>query len=122
MDGTLAGRILASTAASRKGIPVRQGNAMTVEVDGTALHALEMSKKEADSSIVGVASENILTTENAMAAVLKKSNRPNKRKRSMKTAPSAKQGKRSRTARGADGGGGGAAAGGKIVGGVYFPG
>lgn len=122
MDGTLAGRILASTAASRKGIPVRQGNAMTVEVDGTALHALEMSKQEADSSIVGVASENILTTENAMAAVLKKSNRPNKRKRNMKTAPSAKQGKRSRTARGADGGAGGAAAGGKIVGGVYFPG
>lgn len=123
MDGTLAGRILASTAASRKGLPVRQGNAMTVEVDGTALHALEMSKKEADSSIVGIASENVLTTENAMAAAaLKKSKRPNKRKRSMKTAPASKQGKRTRTASGADRGGGGTAAGGRIVGGVYFPG
>lgn len=115
MDGTLAGRILASTAASRKGIPVREGNAMTVEVDDTALSALERSKKEAGESTVGVASENILTTENAMAAAAAppKSTRPNKRKRGMKNAPVSTQRKRGGKAQGRVAG--------KLVGGVYVP-
>lgn len=91
---------------------------MTVEVDGTALSALEMSKKQADESTAGVASENIRTTENSMAAAAaaKKSKRPNKRKRGMKNAPVATQRKRSGKAQGGGG------VGGRMVGGVYFPG
>ena len=112
MDGAIAGRILASTAASSKGMPVRQGNTMTVEVDDTALSALEMSKKEAGQAIPGVASENILTTENAIAR--KKSKRPNKRKRGLKSGPPAVKSK------GASGGG--STAGGRMIGGVFYPG
>lgn len=114
MDGALAGRILASSAASRKGLPVRQGNAMTVEVDSTALNALEMSKKEAERSAAGVASEHVLTTENAKAATAAmKSKRPNKRKRRMRSVTPTEKAKHAR-------GGGGLV--GRMVGGVYFPG
>ena len=128
MDGALAGRILASAAASRDGLPVRQGNAMTVESGDTALHALETGKKKAEESMVGVASENIQTEENAKAEAVaaaaelasKKSRRPNKRKRGMKPAAAAKQNRRGGSAKGSGAGGGGS--GGKMVGGVYFPG
>lgn len=88
---------------------------MTVEVDDTALSALERSKKEADESAAGVASENILTTENAMAAAAapKKSKRPNKRKRGMKNVPVSTQRKRSGKAQGTVAG--------QLIGGVYVP-
>jgi len=125
MDGQMAGRILASKAASRDGAPVRQGNAMTVEDAGaTALRALEMGKKETAETVVGVASEDVKTDENAKGEAAAKKSRPNKRKRGVRPAPAGKRAKKGsgKGGKGGGAGGGGGGGGGKMVGGVYFPG
>jgi len=62
MDSHLAGRILASAAASSNKHPLRKGNCMTVESGDGALTALGTSKRQRDAEGVGAASEVLSST------------------------------------------------------------
>ena len=62
MDSHLAGRILASAAASSNKHPLRKGNCMTVESGDGALTALGTSKRQREAEGVGAASEVLSST------------------------------------------------------------
>ena len=65
MDSHLAGRILASAAASSNKHPLRKGNCMTVENGDGALTALGTSKRQREAEGVGAASEVVSSSSSS---------------------------------------------------------